>query len=227
MQRLSVLFLLGVVAFGIPATAAESVLAHYRGMTLGEPLQAVVDRLQLTPADVKTVHAQPALVQQVTWRPRPFNSGVTPTVESIAEMLLTFHAGQLAQIAVTYERTRTQGLTDADLREALEGSYGPSLLISTPTQRAAGIPSPEMAIGRWEDSETVLILWREQFPNRIGLTLTSIARAAALQAAIADGVRVEAEAAPARELARRAAEAAAIRERDEKIRLENKTKFKP
>ena len=226
MQRFSFVVVVGVIALGIQAPSAESVLSQYRGMTLGDSRQAVVDRLQLPADSVKVVHDHPELVQQVTWRPRPFISGSAEGSDSIAEMLLTFHAGQLAQIAVTYARERTQGLTDADMREALETSYGPALLPSTPLQPKAAAYS-QLPIAQWDDGKTLLILWREHFPNRFGLSITSIAFAAALRQAVTDGVRVEAEAAPARELARRAAEAAVIRERDEKIRLDNKAKFKP
>jgi hypothetical protein len=101
------------------------------------------------------------------------------------------------------------------------------MLIATPT-RPATRPAPERrTVGRWEDAETLLILWREQFPNRVGLVITSLASDAALQQAISDGVRLHAAEAPARDLARRAAEAAAIEARDEKIRRDNKRKFKP
>lgn len=61
----------------------------------------------------------------------------------------------------------------------------------------------------------------------MGLIVTSIAGDAALQEAIADGVRLHAADAPVRDLARRTAEAAAIQARDEKTRRDNKAKFKP
>jgi hypothetical protein len=48
-----------------------------------------------------------------------------------------------------------------------------------------------------------------------------------MQAAIADGVRLEASEAPGRDRARRDAEAAAARTRAENVRRENKATFKP
>ena len=48
-------------------------------------------------------------------------------------MVLTFYEGRLARIAVTYDRERTQGLTNADLHEAITSLYGASLLLSVPT----------------------------------------------------------------------------------------------
>jgi hypothetical protein len=227
MQYLSLLTVTCVIALSVPLISAEPVLAQYRGVTLGDSLQAVVDRLQVAASDVKVVHDSPALIQQVTWRPRPFLTGSTGESESVAEMVLTFHTGRLAQITVIYDRARTQGLTNADVHEAMGSAYGPSMLVATPTTPTTGAVSAQVPIGRWEDAETLLILWREQFPNRIGLTITSIATDAALQQAIADGVRLDVAGGPARDLARRAADAAVIQARDAKIRLDNKSKFKP
>lgn len=222
MQFLSFLTLAGVVALAVPLVSAEPIVPQYRGMTLGDPIEAVIARLQIPIADVKTLHDAPSLTQRATWRPQAYLSGASGELESVAEIVVTFYAGRLAEIAIAYDRARTQGLTDADVRDVMGGVYGPSLLLPTPAK-----PAPQVTIGRWQDMETVVILWREQFPNRIGLTITSIASDAALQAAIADGVRLETAGAPARDLAKRAADAEAIRERDEKIRLENKAKFKP
>jgi hypothetical protein len=72
-----------------------------------------------------------------------------------------------------------------------------------------------------------VLLWREPSTNRIKLTVTSIATDRAMQEAIADGLRLEASEAPARDLARRATEDAALRARDEKARSDNKATVKP
>jgi hypothetical protein len=227
MRYVALLTLIGVVSLTVPTISAEPVLAEYRGVTLGESLEVVADRLQLVAADVRLVHERPALIQELTWRPRLTMSGTNAQTDSVSEMVLTFHAGQLARIAVNYDRERTKGLTNADLQEAMTILYGASMLIATPTQPASGPQADRQTIGRWEDAETLLILWREQFPNRVGLVITSIGSDAAFQQAITDGVRLHAAEGPARELARRAAEAAATEARDEKIRRDNKTKFKP
>jgi hypothetical protein len=227
MKYLSLLTLTCAMSLAAPAIAAEPVLSHYRGVTLGDSIKVVVDRLQMAASDVKVVHERAALVQELTWRPRSGFGGLNGEADSVSEMILTFHDGKLAQISVIYDRPRTQGLTNLDLQEALARTYGTALLPSTPTQPASGAPALRQPIGRWEDAETLLILWREQFPNRVGLTITSIAADGALQRTIADGVRNDLAEAPAREVARRAAEVAALKERDEKIRLDNKTKFKP
>jgi len=227
MLRILLLTLTSVLSLVLPATSAEPVLSQYRGVTLGDSVEVVVDRLQSAAADVKVVHERPSLVQELTWRPHRYVSGASVEPDPMAEMVLTFYMGRLARIAVTYDRERTQGLTDADLAEALGQAYGVSMLISAPTQRTMRPSLERQPIGRWEDAETLLLLWRERYANRVGLTLTSIADDPALQEAIAAGVRLHAAEGPGRDLARRTAEAAALQARDEKTRRDNKATFKP
>lgn len=227
MLFLSLLTLAGTLSFVVPAPAAESVLSQYRGVALGDSVQVVVDRLKLVASEVKVVHERPTVVQELTWRPHRFISGSTLEPDPLAEMVLTFYAGRLARIVVSYDRDLTEGLTNADLNESMGRVYGTSILIATPTQPSLMPSSERQTIGRWEDAETLLLLWRDQYPNRVGLTITSIARDAALQDGIAAGVRLDADEAPARDLARRTAKAAVTLAKDEKVRRENKAKFKP
>jgi len=142
-------------------------------------------------------------------------------------MVLTFHLGRLAGITATYDLGRTKGLTNADLHEVFTNTYGTSILVPTPTRTALTSRAEPEIIGRWDDAETLVLLWREPSTNRITLTVTSIATERAMQEAIADGLRLEASEAPARDLARRASEEAALRARDEKARSDNKATFKP
>jgi hypothetical protein len=101
------------------------------------------------------------------------------------------------------------------------------LLSSTPIQSTVTPPADPEVIGRWEDAGTLVLLWREHYPTRVGLTIASMGADREAQVAIADGLRMDASEAPARDVARRAAEVAALRARDEKIRLDNKAIFKP
>ena len=105
--------------------------------------------------------------------------------------------------------------------------YETSILVPTPTRTIVASRGEPEIIERWDDAETLVVLWREPSTNRITLTVTSIATERAMQEAIADGLRLEASEAPARDLARRATEDAALRARDEKARSDNKATFKP
>ena len=208
-----------------PSPSAAFAFSHYRGITLGDSVQVVVDQLKVPITEVKVVHERPTLVQQLTWRPHRFISGTSIEPDSLAEMVLTFHLGQLARISVAYDRERTEGMTNADLLEAMSSTYGTSLLLPTPQPPLAST-DPEV-FGSWKDDATLVVLWRERYPRRVGLTITSIAADLAMQEAIESGVRLDATEAPARDLARRTAEATALRTRDEKVRRDNKAAFKP
>ena len=227
MLRVLLLTVVCATTLVLPATSAEPVLSRYRDVTLGDTVQVVVERLQMTLSDVKVVSERPTLVQQLTWRTLRSVSGADSAHDSVADMVLTFHLGRLARIAVTYDRERTAGLTNADLHEAMSSVYGTSLLLSTPIQSTLTPPAGPEVMGRWEDAGTLVLLWREHYPTRVGLTIVSIGADREAQAAIADGLRIDASEAPARDLARHAAQVATLRARDEKIRLDNKAMFKP
>jgi hypothetical protein len=227
MCRVLTLTIVCATAIAVSSTSAQPVLSRYRGVTLGDPVQVVVDQLKVTSSDVKVVHARPTLIQRITWRPRRLVSGTVVEPDPLGEMVLTFHLGRLAGITATYDLERTKGLTNADLHEAFTNSYGTSILVPTPTRTTVASRAEPETIGRWDDAETLVLLWRAPSTNRITLTVTSIATDRAMQEAIADGLRLEASEAPARDLARRATEDAALRARDEKERSDNKTTFKP
>lgn len=217
------------VAYASVSAFSPAVLSRYREVSLGDSVHTVLERLQALASDVKVVHDRPALVQELTWRTRPFVSGTTVVSDPLAEMVLTFHLGRLARIVATYDRERTLGLTDPDFEELLSEVYGLPLLRST---AAETIPPPSAESQRaivslWADAEATVTLWREDYPRRMGLTITSVAADRALQTATAEGVRLAADEAPQREREKRAADTAALRERDAQIRLANKAKFKP
>ena len=125
-------------------------------------------------------------------------SGADSAHDPVADMVLTFHLGRLARIAVTYDRERTAGLTNADLHEAMSSVYGTSLLLSTPIQSTLTPPARPEVMGRWEDAGTLVLLWREHYPTRVGLTIVSISADREAQVAIADGLRIDASEVPAR-----------------------------
>ena len=228
---MSKVFLVAVIALLSASMSAQSpaALSRYRDVTLGDSLETVIHRLQVSAADVKVLHDRPAVVQELTWRARPFVSGTTVTADPLAQMVLTFHLGRLARIVATYDRERVAGLTDADLEQLLSEVYGVPLLPSTSGKIAPSpiAPSLRHAISVWADADTSVALWREGYPTRTGVTITSPATDQDLQRAIADGARLASEEAPQRERAQQAAATAALKDRDAQIRSENKAKFKP
>ena len=227
MCRVLLLLVVCTLAIPVPMTAAESAFSHYRDIALGDDVQVVVDKLKVTLSDVKVVLERPVLIQQLTWRPKGLVSGGKAASDALSELVLTFHLGQLARIAVTYDREKTEGMTNADLHEAFTSTYGTAMLVGTPTLMTVAPTAEPETIARWGDGETLVLLWREIYPSRVRLTVTSIVAEQAVLTAVADGKRLEASQAPARDLARRTTEEAAIRARDEKVRRDNKASFKP
>lgn len=224
--RLVVLVSVITALGGSHALGSEMVFSHYRGVTLGDGVQLVVSRLGASLGDVATVQTRPALVQRLTWRPRRFISGMTLEPDALAEMVLTFHMGRLTRIAVVYDRDRTAGLTDADLRASLSATYGTPWLSSSAAQSPAAASDSE-PIGRWGDADTLIVMRREAYSGRVGLTITAVLEDQAMTSAMAEGARLDAAEAPARDLARREAETKARGDRDEAVRQSNKAAFTP
>jgi hypothetical protein len=227
MRRVFLLTMLCLPFALVTTPAAQSSLSSYRGVTLGDSVLTAVNQLKLTAADVKVVSERPTLVQQLLWRPHRFISGTAVEPDPLADMMLTFHLDRLVRIAVTYDRPRTEGLTNADLFDALTGVYGTSLLVSTPSRPVDSSSTPPVTIGQWGDGKTSLVLQRERYPDRLSLTIISIEAFAAMEQALAEGLVIQTTEAPARELARRQAETEAARVRDEQVRRTNKAAFKP
>lgn len=203
---------------------ADTQWSRYRGVTLGDSVATAVERLQIVEPTIKVLYERPSVVQELTWRPHRFISGVVVTSDPLDQLVLTFLDGRLVRMTATYDRDRTEGLSDADFVELLGATYGLARLQSRPTGLARA--EPRRTIGSWGDDEAQVRLWSEEHPRRVGLTITSSGDIA-LQAALADGRLAEREAAPQRELARQAAAAAALKEREEKTRLANIANFKP
>jgi hypothetical protein len=209
----------------VQVVSASPVYSRYRGVSIGDSVSAVVASLHMTASDVAVLHARPAMIQQLTWRPNQFFMGRTGAPEALAEMVLTFHLGRLARVVATYDRDRTEGLTNADLHGSFTTIYGASMLVPTPS----GVRSssePEI-IGQWGDGETLVVLLREVYPRRIRLTVSSVAADRLLQAGLASGVRLDTIEAPTRDMVRRLSEELTQQRRDEQSRLDNKSAFKP
>ncbi len=214
-----------VAVIAVHAVSASPVYSRYRGVTLGDSPETAIAALGMTASDLTVLHARPSLVQQLTWRPNHFFAGRTGPPDALAEMVLDFHLGRLTRVVATYERERTEGLTNADLRESFTTLYGPSMLVPTAIgPLSVGLPE---VVGQWGDGETVVMVWRETYPPRVKVTVTSVARKRAMQDAIASGARLDAIEAPVRDVVRRLSEEMTRRQRAEQSRVDNKAAFTP
>jgi len=218
-------FVLVAIGTALAPLHGSPVFSHYRGVTLGDSLATVMTQLGAEAATVKVLHERPSLIQELTWRPQRYVSGESTAVDPLAEMALTFHMGQLVRISAIYDRDRTQGLTDADLRELVGAVYGLALLPSRATT-AARFREHRM-IGSWGDEDTRVVLWSDEYPRRSGLTISASATAGRMDAEAAIGAGLDAIQEPLRRRALEASAAAAIVDREALIRAQNKARFKP
>jgi hypothetical protein len=81
----------------------------------------------------KVLHARPAAIVELEWRPRYSSRGESPQTDPVDTMLFRFYDDQLYTIIVDYDRRRTEGMSAADMIAAVSETYGPtSRLASRP-----------------------------------------------------------------------------------------------
>src|SRR5271165_256484 len=118
-------------------------LSKYRGFSFGMSPAAVLKQIDMKMADVKTLHSQPALIQELTWW-LPMLPGTSYQADSVREILFSFCDGQLYRMSATYDRGAIEGLMTADLVQSIATKYGPP--IEPPTEIEAsktGLQGPE------------------------------------------------------------------------------------
>ena len=119
----NLIFCLGALLLMAPAPRAQD-LSKYRGFSLGTSLDDVLKLSVQRLSDVKTIHAQPMLLQELTWWP-PSTSGSSSHSDSVEEILFFFSNGALYKMSVTYDRSSTEGLSAADMVKSISLKYGP------------------------------------------------------------------------------------------------------
>jgi hypothetical protein len=225
--------LIAVLSLTAPLLHAQD-LSRHRDVSLGSNVLAVAGAHGLSSKDVKTMHGRPALIQNLEWRSRRFLSASTATDDPLNDITFSFYNDQLFRIVANYDRSRTEGLTNADLIEAMTATYGLPQPLS-PARTAKRSPlSPrnaysdeEQVIARWEDAESAVTLLRTRYPVAVSLVVVSKRLNGLAQSAEAEAARLDRLEAPGRETARLQQEADEARVSGEKARPANKAIFKP
>jgi hypothetical protein len=198
-------------------------LSKYRTFSLGTSLASVLKHTDQKPADVRLIHARPAMSQELTWWPSPV--GTSFRSDAIEQMLFSFNNGELYKISVIYDRGATEGLTAADMMKALSLKYGPVTNVAleidvTPNDH---YDSSGKAIASWEDSEYSVNLVRSTFTDVFGLVIYSKRANAEADIAAAQAVILEKQEGPKREAARQQKETDDL----EVARQKNRKVFQP
>jgi hypothetical protein len=199
-------------------------LSRYHGFEFGSSLAKVARQAGISP-EPRVVHQRPELIQELMWLPSRVGN-LAHEGDSAQKVLFTFYNNQLSRIVVSYDRSRTEGLTAADVIAAISATYGVPMI---PT--AAPAPAPpnidDKVLAHWEDPQYAVTLFRSKYLSTYGLVLLSkgLDRLAVL--ATAEAILMDERAAPARETARQQQQTDEERVREATARRVNKATFKP
>src|SRR5271157_3398963 len=201
-------------------------LSSYREFQFGTSLPAVAKQVNLRPSDARVIHQRPAVIQELDWRV-PQSAGST---DSVDEVLFTFYNGGLFRMLVTYDHSRTDGLTDEDMVEAISAKYGTA---TRPAEKIVLFSSSqvyndrEKVIARWEDSQYSFNLFRSTYQPTFGMVIFAKGLDAQAQVASAEAIRLDEQERPQREIDRQKKKDADNLVEQAKARLVNKPAFLP
>jgi hypothetical protein len=216
----------GVAFSGYPASAQD--LTRYRAYALESSLDSVITASGARIADAKNLHERPAKIQELEWR-APYVSSGSQLADPVREVEFTFYNDALYQLVVTYDRDRTEGLTNADIVASLSATYGAPVLASaqTGTSRVAQAPVDSVVVARWDSASASLTLLRGAYSPDLQLILVSKPLSTRARIAIREAVRLDAIEAPRRESEQRKKEVADATAARDKARSTNKEAFRP
>src|SRR4030095_4936763 len=98
--------------------------SRYRFFGLGSSLSTVAQAANMGPSDARVVYQRLALIQELDWRPQYQSPSTRIAMDPVLDVALTFYNDQLFRIAITYDQSRTDGMTNADVIEAVSATYG-------------------------------------------------------------------------------------------------------
>jgi hypothetical protein len=181
-----------VVMFLAPVLLWAQDLSKYRTFSFGMSPAAVLKQTDMKMADVKTIHQQPALIQELTWW-LPMLPGSSFQADSVREILFTFYNGELYRMSATYERSAIEGLTAEDLEKSIAAKYGPPLKLPTSIggSKAEQQGPEEKVVAHWEDAQYSISLTRSYLANGFTLVMYSVKTNVAADEATAKALKRE------------------------------------
>lgn len=227
MLRMSSLALsVGCLALSAASLEAQD-LSRYRTFQLGMTVAAVTEEARLPATVVRLLHERPQLIQELDWFPPEQQDGAP---EAARIVNFAFYDNRLYRITVRYHQKRVEGLTAADLVEAISGSYGMAILASS---GIGARRAPELAEGpertvvaEWRDPEYSVSLFETRHPTGFELLLVAPQPLGLAQAARLEAKRLDLIDAPQLEISRQRKQGDEDRAKAEKARLANKPVFR-
>jgi hypothetical protein len=220
--RCSILCLIAVLLTA-PLLCAQD-LSKYRHFTLGMNLTKFLERTGQKMTDVKMIHGRPALIQELTWWP-PSVPGTSVRSESAEQILFSFYNGELYKISVTYDRSSTEGLTEADMVKSISAKYGPATIVPPEIDLATSdrYDRKQKPVASWEDAEYSVSLVRSSFGDDLGLVAFSKRANAQAEIAIVEALKLDEQEGPKRDAERQKKKMNDL----EVMRQKNQKSFRP
>jgi len=183
-------------------------------------------------SDLHVIHERPALLQDLSWRPRFAAGTPIPNLDPVDEIVFSFYNDQLFKIAVRYDNTRTAGLTRDDITSALSNDYGAPTTVTTvragrSTARAYDAYDTLALVAEWQRGPTKVTLSQATYGPAYSLSIVAVPVEALARTAKAAAVVMDAREAPAREAARAKKQEDNARAEGERARTTNKDAFRP
>ena len=211
-----------------PADARD--FSRYRGFRLGMSLATVAAQTGLKAADARLVHQRPAVIQELTWHAQHAMLTATPQTDPVSELVFTFYNGELCRVMITYDRYKTEGMTDQDIIEAISTQYGAATRPAATIAIFGSAPildSTERVIARWEDAQYSFNLFRSSDVVGYGLLGSSKTMDVQIRAAMLEAIRLDAQEAPQREADRQKTQDDERNKTQAQSRIVNKAAFRP
>jgi hypothetical protein len=221
---------LTVAAVGLlftgPVASAQD-LSRYRSYALESSVESVIAANGARAADVKTLHQRPARIQELEWR-APYVIAGRETPDPVRTIAFSFYNDALYRVVVTYDRDRTDGLTNGDIIQSVSDTYGaPVTSAKSGTGRDVAVPRDSIVLAQWENAASSLTLFRSVYAPEFQLMLVSKSLGTRARTAVRESERLDAADAPRREMEQRRKEAADASAARSQTRTTNKAAFRP
>ena len=223
---------IAVAGFALCGTAlAAQSFDSYREFELGSDVAAVSIVTGTAASDLKVIHQRPALIQELTWRPKyALRRPALPDMQSVEQIVFAFRENRLFRVTVDYDQAQTKGMVDADMVEAVSVIYGAPLLPSG-TRTPTGVSvygDPATLVAQWGSADDSVKLFRSSsYGTRFRMIVTAEPVSGLASRDAAQALVLDASEAPEREAARQTKIADDRRAADEKARSTNKVTFRP
>lgn len=220
-------FLVAVSLLSGPTVFAQD-LSSYRDFVLESSVDTVAAASGVRATEAQTLHTRPAKIQELQWR-APYVNPASAAADPVHDVAFTFFNDALYQVVVTYNRDRTQGLTNDDIIQSLSAWYGAPGLKSAITR--TGLPEGALlentVLAQWNTAVSSLTLLRDTYSPEFQLVLSSKPLTTRAQSAIREAIRLDALDAPRLEAEQRKKEVDETDAARDKTRSTNKGAFRP